>query len=205
MLAAIAHDMRTYLTRLRLRAEYIDAAEQRTKAVQDLDEMALLLDDTLLFARTDSDTSVHPEPIGLAAELARIVAQRIEMGCAVTLEGDVAGTVMADRIGLRRMLANLIDNGLRYGTRVMLTVCETGSMIEIAVADDGPGVPADALARLGQPYARIDPSRDRATGGAGLGLAIVGALAGQMGARLILANRTPHGLLATLRFVRHEV
>lgn len=204
MLAAIAHDMRTYLTRLRLRAEYIDDAEQRTKAVQDLDEMALLLDDTLLFAKTDSGTAIHPEPVGIAAELARIVAQRVEMGCAVTLEGDAAATVMADRIALRRMLANLIDNGLRYGTRVMLTVRETGDVIEIMVADDGPGVPANALARLGQPYVRVDPSRDRASGGAGLGLAIVRALAAQMGAGLTLADRTPHGLLATLTFVRRE-
>ncbi|WP_404710254.1 ATP-binding protein [Sphingomonas sp. MMS24-J13] len=202
MLAAIAHDMRTYLTRLRLRAEYIDDAEQRTKAVQDLDEMALLLDDTLLFAKTDNGASSHPEPIHIATELARIVAQRIEMGCAVTLEGDAAGTVMADRIALHRMLANLIDNGLRYGTKVKLTVHETDEMTQVAVADDGPGVPADALTRLGQPYARIDPSRDRASGGAGLGLAIVRALAGQMGARLTLANRTPHGLLATLTFMR---
>lgn len=202
MLAAIAHDMRTYLTRLRLRAEFIDDADQQVRAVQDLDEMALLLDDTLLFAKTDSGASARLEPIDLSVELTAIVALRIELGGAVVIAGDARGPIMADRLALRRMLANLIDNGLRYGTEVTLTMRDEGDAIAVIVADNGPGVPAEALARLGQPYARIDPSRDRASGGAGLGLAIVRALAAQMGATLALANRAPHGLSATLTFVK---
>jgi signal transduction histidine kinase len=98
------------------------------------------------------------------------------------------------------MMANLIDNGLRHGSEVIVTVERTAGEVRIMVRDDGPGVPAEALAKLGEPYARLDPSRDRASGGAGLGLAIVRALAGQNGGSLRFANRAPHGLEATLVF-----
>jgi signal transduction histidine kinase len=200
ILAAIAHDMRTYLTRLRLRAEYIGDDGQRAKAAQDLDEMALLLDDTLLFAKSDGGGPGSPVRIDLAVELGGIVEQRVEMGDAVTFDRQAEGHVMADRLALRRMLGNLIDNGLRYGNAVGLTLRTGQSGLEIVVDDDGPGVPPDALAQLGRPYARIDPSRDRASGGAGLGLAIVRALAGQMGATVAIANRARRGLSVTIGF-----
>jgi signal transduction histidine kinase len=199
ILAAVAHDMRTYLTRLRLRAEYIDDPEQRARAVADLEEMALLLDDTLLFARTDGGTPARPERLDLRAELATIVADRQEIGQAVTLNASASVEIMADRLALRRMLANLIDNGLRYGSIVSVTL-DVGGDTRVIVSDNGPGVPAGMLARLGLPYARLDPSRDRSSGGAGLGLAIVRALADQAGARLEIANGDPHGLVVALIF-----
>jgi signal transduction histidine kinase len=202
MLAAIAHDMRTYLTRLRLRAEFIDDPEQRTKAAADIAEMGALLEDTLLFAGQNEQQTVHRR-IDILAELTALVSLRIEMGDAVRLIADTTEgsfIVKADPLALRRMMANLIDNGLRHGSEVVVTVERTAGEVRITVSDDGPGVPAEALAKLGEPYARLDPSRDRASGGAGLGLAIVRALAGQNGGSLRFANRAPHGLEATLVF-----
>jgi signal transduction histidine kinase len=202
MLAAIAHDMRTYLTRLRLRAEFIEDPEQRKKAVADIAEMGALLEDTLLFAGQNERQAVHHR-IDLLAELSEIVSLRIEMGDAVGLAADTAEgalIIKADALALRRMMANLIDNGLRHGSEVTVTVERAGGEIRIIVRDNGPGVPDEALAKLGEPYTRLDPSRDRASGGAGLGLAIVRALAGQNGGSLRFENRVPHGLEATLAF-----
>jgi signal transduction histidine kinase len=201
VLAAIAHDMRTYLTRLRLRAEFIGDLEQRDKAAADLDEMAALLDDTLLFARQDAGTAPKPVWLDLAQLLDAIVTLRREMGDAVTLL-PVREPLMicASPLSLRRMLDNLIDNGRRHGDRVILSAVEQPSGIAILVADDGPGVPADALGKLGEPFGRLDPSRDREAGGAGLGLAIVRALAERDGAEVTFTNGTEGGFIATLRF-----
>jgi signal transduction histidine kinase len=211
MLAGIAHDMRTYLTRLRLRADFIDDADQRTRAIADLDEMAALLDDTLLFARRDADADADadaeaapkPQRIDVAAELAAITALRSDMGEAVELlPVPIDLTIQATPIALRRMLANLIDNGLRHGGQVTLSAGECEGGVKITVADNGPGVPEAALSRLGEPFCRIDPSRDRSTGGAGLGLAIVRALAERDGAAVSFANRAGGGFVATLTFRR---
>jgi signal transduction histidine kinase len=203
MLAGIAHDMRTYLTRLRLRAEFIDDAEQRSKAAADLDEMAALLDDTLLFAKRDARMAPQARRIDLAAELSAIVALRADMGDAIMLgavPSDLA--IEATPIALRRMLANLIDNGVRHGGHVSVDVTADARAITISVVDDGPGVPPETLARLGEPFGRLDPSRNRETGGAGLGLAIVRALADREGATIRFANRFEGGFLAAVCFPR---
>jgi signal transduction histidine kinase len=200
MLAGIAHDMRTYLTRLRLRVEFIDDPAQRAKAAADLDEMAMLLDDTLLFAHRDSDAAPRPTRIDIAEELRTIVDMRREMGDAVKLDPVPPCAVSADPIAFRRMLSNLIDNAIRHGGSVEIAVREEPDGIVIAVADDGPGVPPHELTRLGEPFGRLDPSRDRETGGAGLGLAIVRALASRENATVQFANRPEGGFVVTLRF-----
>lgn len=203
MLAGIAHDMRTYLTRMRLRAEFIDDAEQRAKAVADLDEMAALLDDTLLFAKRDAGAAPQARQIALAPELAAIVALRADMGDAVTLAPVPANLMIeAAPIALRRMLANLIDNGVRHGEQVSVAAAADDRTVTISVADDGPGVPPETLARLGEPFGRLDSSRNRETGGAGLGLAIVRALADREGATVRFANRQEGGFIAAICFSR---
>jgi signal transduction histidine kinase len=201
ILAGIAHDLRTYLTRLRLRAEFIDDPDQRARAAADLAEMSLLLDDTLLFAQPASRPALL-EPIAIGAELAQLVATRREMGEAVVLDAVPAEwLVSAERLSLRRAIGNLIDNGLRHGTAVTIRVACT-ARIEIVVTDDGPGVPPEMLARLGQAFDRLDPSRDRSTGGAGLGLAIVRALIDRQGGRVHLTNGPIGGLEAKITLSR---
>lgn len=200
MLAAIAHDYRTYLTRLRLRAEFIGDEDQRAKAVADLDEMGLLLDDTLAFARDTTARQAPAPALDVAAELARFVAARAEMGDPVALIGAPA-TLSAHvaPLALRRMLSNLTDNAVRYGQVARLGALRDGASVVLRVDDEGPGVPAGALDRLVKPFERLEESRHRGGGGAGLGLAIVAALAESQGGRLTLENRPEGGLRAEIR------
>ncbi|WP_395443877.1 ATP-binding protein [Caulobacter sp. UC70_42] len=199
MLAAIAHDLRTYLTRLTLRAEFIADETQRAKAGADLAEMAQLLDDTLLFARQDAGRGDGARSIDLRGELEALVALRREMGQTIVFAPGVAATVWAAPLALRRMLDNLIDNAIRYGGAVTLEVGHRDRQVEITVLDDGPGLPPEALATLTEPFERGEASRNRSTGGAGLGLSIVQALARGQGGELMMANRPQGGLAATLR------
>lgn len=203
VLAAIAHDFRTYLTRLRLRAEFIGDPDQQSRAVRDLDEMTALINDTLLLADRDTAPASRPELVAIAPVLAEIVNAHVELGEMVSLSpvsGDII--IAATPLSLRRILDNLIANGLRHGNRVTVSVELGDDTVGIIVEDDGPGVPADARARLGTPFQRFDPSRSRETGGAGLGLAIVKALAGRDQAEVIFSQRFPTGLKVAILYRR---
>ena len=201
LLAAVAHDMRTYLTRLRLRTEFIDDLGHRQRAINDIAEMHDLLEDTLLFAQQEAMPAPTRERIDLAEDITRLVEIRTEIGDALTL--DLAGSpliVESDPVALRRIVTNLVDNGLRYGDRVRIDVAPVGTSIRVMIEDDGPGVPEQALSRLGRPFERLDPSRDRDTGGAGLGLAIVLALAERNAIEVGFENAEAGGLRVMLIF-----
>lgn len=203
VLAAIAHDLRTYLTRLRLRAEFIFDSDQHSRAVRDLDEMAGLINDTLLLADRASAPPGTPQRVDVARTLAEIVDAHLELGETVSLAPvppDLA--IAATPLSLRRIADNLIANGLRHGRSVEIFAQTAGETIDLIVEDDGPGVPIDALARLGIPFQRFDPSRSRETGGAGLGLAIVRALAARDSAEVVFGQRIPTGLRVTIRYPR---
>jgi len=203
VLAAIAHDLRTYLTRLRLRAEFIDDEQHRARAVRDLDEMTALVNDTLFLADRDTAPPAEPEPVHLAEVLREIVDAHVELGDSVDLAPvaeDIA--ITATPLAFRRVLDNLITNGLRHGSHVTVATDVGTADIEIVVEDDGPGVPVEALSRLGLPFQRFDPSRSRETGGAGLGLAIVRALAARDQALVLFEQAAPHGLRVVLRYPR---
>lgn len=200
VIAAIAHDLRTYLTRLRLRTEFIADAEQQVRAVQDIAEMGLLIDDTIMFAR---EATGHGDTLTMATdvrrELREFIFVRQEIGELVSGQND-AEPLMARcaPLALRRMLANLTDNALRYGKTARLDAHAEKNEICITVDDDGPGVPDEAAARLMEPFERLEPSRGRSTGGAGLGLAIVRALAKSQQGNLRIENRLEGGLRATI-------
>lgn len=198
MLAAIAHDLRTYLTRLTLRAEFIADDTQRAKAGRDLAEMSQLLDDTLLFARQDAGRGDGARPVDVRRELEALAALRLELGEVVLVAPEAAGAAWASPLAVRRMVHNLVDNAARYGGAVTLDARPLGRRVEIMVLDDGPGLPVEALETLLAPFERGEASRNRATGGAGLGLSIVQALAKAQGGRLVLANRPEGGLAATI-------
>jgi len=206
MLAAIAHDYRTYLTRMDLRREFIDDPRQRELAGKDVEEMRDLLSDTLTFARESSTSETELATCEVRGELAAIAMERsrVAQNIEITPIGE-AIVVRASHLSFQRMMANLLDNAVRYGgERVRVRVQADKAHIHILVEDDGPGVPDGDLARLLQPFERLEPSRARQTGGVGLGLSIVQALARRYEGGLQLENRKEGGFRAILTLLRGE-
>ncbi len=195
VLAAIAHDLRTYLTRLRLRAEHIADERQRSRAVMDIEEMGQLLSDILLFAQGESDRGNGVADIG--AEAMAYAEMRRETGDRVDIEVRGEGLLArCSALAVRRILGNLVDNAVRYGERARISVWRDEEAISLMVGDDGPGVPGEWLDRIADPFERLEQSRSRNSGGAGLGLAIVKGLAESYGGSLVLRNGKDGGLIA---------
>jgi two-component system, OmpR family, osmolarity sensor histidine kinase EnvZ len=206
MLAAIAHDLRTYLTRLRLRADHIGDARHRARAIDDIDEMRLLLDDILLFARSDAGADESVALIDARTEAVAYVSMRRDAGDEVAVAAQDAGLLCrCGPLAFRRILGNLIDNAIRYGGRADVAVERQDDKVAIVVRDNGPGIPDALIARLTEPFTRLETSRGRHSGGAGLGLSIVKALAEAHGGTLHLANRSHGGLRAIVRLPAEAV
>lgn len=200
MLAAIAHDLRTYLTRLRLRAEHIHDARQRDHAVRDIEEMGKLLEDILTFARSESRGDQHLQRVDAGAETLDYARIRREVGDDVEASvEDPALHCRCSPLEFRRILANLVDNAVRYGSRARLALRAADGFGVLTVHDDGPGVPVKLLQRLTEPFERLERSRGRHSGGSGLGLSIVKALAEGHGGHLRLGNHAAGGLIVTVR------
>jgi two-component system, OmpR family, osmolarity sensor histidine kinase EnvZ len=172
MLAAISHDLRTYLTRLRLRVEMMPDADLRERAARDVEDMNALLEDALVFARTSFSGS-RREAVDLVGTVRHECAERAATGGAVRAELPPERVIVAgERAALARVVGNLIDNALKYGGEAEVSLSAGTGAAEIMVDDRGPGVPAGDRQRIFEPFLRLDPSRNRERGGAGLGLAI---------------------------------
>lgn len=201
MLAAIAHDMRTYLTRMRLRAEFMEDGDMQARTIRDLDEMSALIDDTLLLARADAPEAGPAVEIDLARMVPEIVAARDGDAGRVSLTApEQPLTICARPIALRRILNNLIDNGLRYASHVEVALNRRGNRAILTICDDGPGLSREFIARIGEPFLRGEPSRNRDHGGAGLGLAIVQALAARDGGKLLFGTAPQGGLRVEINY-----
>jgi signal transduction histidine kinase len=200
-LAAVSHDLRTPLTRLRLRAELVDDAKLRDQMAADLDAMAAMIDATLDYLR-GLQTSEAVRPIDINALLASMSEDALVLGRRISIQGQ-ALTPYAGRLSaLRRALQNLIDNAIKYGSCAHLRVEDDAGELRIMVEDEGPGIEPGELARVTEPYYRPDASRNSATGGVGLGLSIAKDIALLHGGDLVLANRPQGGLCATLKLPR---
>ena len=173
MLGAIAHDIKTYVQRLKLRLDILDDPNQIEKAMHDLDAMDKLVEDALLVA-------VHANPLKTreAVELFALVADEVEVarmaGGEVTLDQERSGPffVAGDRAALSRALSNIIGNALRYGSAAHVMISSRGPTAEIIVDDEGPGIPPSQREAVFRAFHRAESSRNRSTGGTGLGLAI---------------------------------
>ncbi len=194
MLGAIGHDLRTPLAALRLEVEGINEDDVREPMIDSLDRLAEELESILALARTARALPTRV-PIDLAALLQKVVDGRD----AVTLEVAATATTLGDYAALRRALANLVDNAEWYGAQAYVTLAVEEFEAIVRITDEGPGLPVTDLARAGEPFVRFEPSRNRATGGHGLGLAIAKATVERHGGTLILANRTIGGLEVTVR------
>ncbi|MCK0510850.1 sensor histidine kinase [Aromatoleum buckelii] len=195
ILAAISHDLQTPITRLRLRAELVEDEAVRAKIQSDLDAMQALAKEGLDYARS-LEVTAAASAIDLNALVAALCEDAGDMGWQVTLAGR-AGTPCHARLdALRRALWNLIENGVKFGGRVDVTIAETPEHFEIRVRDHGPGVPEAELEKVFEPFYRAEASRSRDTGGTGLGLAIARNLLRAQGGDVSLANRPDGGLEA---------
>lgn len=195
-LAAVSHDLKTPVTRLRLRSEMLDDAGLRERYVADLDDMQQLLDGALDYLRGKAvDEPV--QVVDIVALVESLVDDYAGLGD-VRLGAPDALQCPARPRALRRALMNLIDNALKYGQRAAVTLRAQPGAVEIVVDDDGPGVEPGELERVFEPFHRLEASRSRDTGGSGLGLAIARQIARAHGGEVTLANREQGGLRAVL-------
>ena len=197
MLAAISHDLRTPLTRLRLRAEFIEDEEEQRKTLRDIDEMSSMVDSALIFLRDDT----HSEPataIDLPVLLQGILDDQADLGREVAYDGPAHGVCTGQPLALKRAFTNLVDNAVKYGHRAAIGYLQSDTGVTVRIADDGPGVPEDLHERLFAPFFRLENSRNRESGGVGLGLPIARGIIRAHGGDITLANRQDGGLMVTV-------
>ena len=199
LLASVSHDLRTPLTALRLKAEFIQDETVRDDLVRTIDELALICEETLAFTR--SETSTEPSRKVEARTLVEEVAQTfLAAGALVDVLRVERLELVCRPVALKRALRNLVENAIRYGRRAALSVSRpAGGGIVFTVDDEGPGLPPDHIEQAFEPFVRLEPSRSSETGGLGLGLAIARSIAKAHGGSLTLANRPGGGLRAELR------
>ena len=196
-LAAVSHDLRTPLTRLRLRAELVEGEDLREQMAGDLDAMATMIDATLDYLRGLQDNE-PVRPIDMNALLQSLADDAAVLGKIIHVEGRAQSPYPGRLLALRRAIQNLIDNAIKYGQRAHIRILDSAVTLRIVLEDEGPGIAPGELARVTEPYYRPDASRSRETGGVGLGLSIVKDIALLHGGELLLANRHHGGLSATL-------
>ncbi|SOD93830.1 ATP-binding protein [Caenispirillum bisanense] len=192
MLAAISHDLRTPITRLRLRAELMDDETDRDKMLADLEDMERMIAATLAFARQDAQAE-PPAAVDLAA-LLRDAAE----GRPVTVEAPDALVLQARPTGLKRVFANLLDNAEKYGGSASVLVTRDAGAAVVTVDDRGPGIPPAEREKVFAPFYRIEASRSRETGGTGLGLSVARTIVHAHGGTITLSDAPGGGLRVTV-------
>jgi signal transduction histidine kinase len=202
MLAAISHDLRTPITRMRLRTEFIDDDASRTQMLRDLDQMRSMLDSVLTFLRNDGQL----EPLTLtdiATTLQSIADQFADVGQPVSYHGPAHATVTARPGDLQRAVSNLVENAVRFAGEVKIGLTSSPGAVVIEVEDDGPGISDAQKSAMLQPFVRGDDARnmDQASG-FGLGLSIAHAVTLTHGGELSLNDREPHGLIVRIKLPR---
>jgi signal transduction histidine kinase len=203
MLGAIGHDLKTPLAALRVRIESVEDPAERAKMAAGIEDITRSLDDILSLARVGRPSDPL-ERTDLSALLAAVAEEYEDMGEPVVLGATQRLAVPLRATWLRRALRNLIENAVRYGGTARVSLVGEGKSAVVRIEDDGPGIPEGEIAAMMEPFARGDASRNRGTGGAGLGLTLARAIAEQHGGTITLRNRTgeggkPAGLVAELR------
>ena len=198
ILAAISHDLQTPITRMRLRTDMMDNEKDQLKFRQDLDAMHALVKEGVTYAKTLHGATEPPCRVDADALLESMVADYEDAGQQVHLEGRIGGPIVTRPNALRRIIVNLVDNALKFGSEVRMRVRVDAGRLVVAITDNGPGIPPDQLEAVLKPFYRVESSRNRSTGGTGLGLAIAHQLATAMGAELSLHNRDEGGLEARI-------
>ena len=197
ILTAVSHDLRTPITRMRLRAELLGDEELKAKLVRDLQEMEEMTNATLSFLRGLEDRE-QLQSVDLMALLESLETDSVDTGYDVKLNGRIERPVMLRPRALRRLLDNLVTNAIRYGKKATVTVQDLGSEVVIRVRDAGAGIPQAELEKVFEPYYRLEIARSQEGGGTGLGLSIARNIAELHGGKLVLQNHPAGGLEAIL-------
>lgn len=197
MLAAITHDLQTPLTRLRLRLEKVGDSELQERLIGDLSAMQAMVREGLDLARS-MDTTEAMHSLDVDSLLDSVCDDASDSGQQVVLRGSANVAVLGRPMSLRRCLVNLIDNAVKYGQRADVAVDRQPGAVRIRICDNGPGIAAEELARVFEPFYRVETSRSRESGGTGLGLTIARNIAEQHGGTIFLLNRPQGGLEVTL-------
>ncbi len=205
MLGAIGHDLKTPLAALRVRVESVDDDDEREKMAASIDEMVVILDDILMFARLGkSGEAKKSTDIGALAES---VLDEFDVPGVMVSFAPPESRIIADirPVLIRRALRNLIGNAIKHGGSVALSLSKQAGKLSVFVDDNGPGIPEQNMEDMFIPFSRAEQSRNRATGGTGLGLTISRAIARSHGGEVILENRPSGGLRAVLELIGDDI
>ena len=197
MVAAIAHDLRTPLTRLRFRIESLPD-DQKAKMSADIDQMEEMISAALTFVR-DASRPGERTPLELSSLLESLCDERAETGASTEVESGEKVVLEGDPMALRRLFSNLLENAVKFGGRARARVFRDASNAFVEIEDDGPGIPPSDREKVFEPFYRREPSRSRQTGGIGLGLAVVRSIARGHGGDVDLVNRAGGGLTARVQ------
>ena len=202
-LAAVSHDLKTPITRLRFRSEDVDDPGLREAIAADLDEMERMIDQTLAYLKEErGDEEV--KPVDVVAILETVTDDVADAGGEARLEGSATAVVWGRRLALKRAFGNLVGNAVKYGKRANTRVQDLGDRVQVSIADEGPGIPAGDRERALQPFVRLEPSRNSETGGFGLGLSIAETVIRGHGGRMELRNGDKGGLVVTVELPKRQ-
>ncbi|KJB91145.1 hypothetical protein N826_31915 [Skermanella aerolata KACC 11604] len=197
MLAAISHDLRSPITAIRLRAEFIEEGEERDRILTQLDEMEAMISATLSFLKDDGRRE-ETRVVDVGALLGTICDDMADAGRPVRFEGMTGAAMRCRPIALKRALTNLIENAVKYGGSAAVSLAKLPDHLAVSIDDNGPGIPEDEMETVFNPFYRLEASRNRGTGGFGLGLTVARSVIKGHGGNLVLENRPAGGLRVTV-------
>jgi signal transduction histidine kinase len=203
LLAAVSHDLRTPLTTLRLKAEFVEDEAVRDDLVATLDELTAITEATLAFTRAEASREAT-RTIDLAELVGEVIGEFRLAGADATLDAPAAVAFQGRPVALKRAVRNVVENAIRYGGSARVALLDAAERVRLVVEDDGPGLPADRIDEAFQPFVRLEPSRSRQTGGIGLGLSIARGIVQSHGGTITLANRPTGGLRVEIGLPRPQ-
>ena len=205
LLAAAGHDLRTPITRMRLRAEFVEDEEERSLWLSDLDELERIADSAILLVREESGKA-PPETVWLDRLVADVAGELKDQNLDVTVTGAEPVIVRANRLGLSRALRNLLINAATHGRRARVRVeGSEGAKAQVIIEDEGPGIPPELLGQVFEPFFRVDPGRRQNIAGAGLGLTIAREIVQRAGGDIKISNRESRGLQQIVELSKADV
>ncbi len=198
LVAAAGHDLRTPITRMRLRAEFVENDDDRAMWLKDIDELGQIADSAILLVQEDSGKSVA-EALRLDILVSELVGELQTLSYDITLTLSAVAIVRANRTSLNRAFRNLIINAATHGKRARVTVESTSSEAQVVIEDDGPGIPLDMIGHVFEPFFRAHPARTKDIDGAGLGLTIAHEIVQRAGGAITIENGPLRGLLQIVK------